>query len=274
MNSKESFRGPSSSRIHPSFRSQSVSASVTSPPFYNSFGDEDGRQIRVVNESNICNENYSSKSVRQLSKVNLIISSILFLSQLVIAGCLCRPVVIMGGLWVAILVLVQAVLGLHTSQKFKQSLVVGHAWLSGLVCLVCLAAAGYLFSGQMTVACVSTFHRPDHASVVRLYVVDVVSLITSLPCLASAIVCLISTALGARGACPSKPKHHAPFVLYLPRWGERVYGSDQQTIIQSEISNSMSSLPSGSASGTAQGRRERAGTPPPSYNQVTEESFA
>ncbi|XP_066990542.1 uncharacterized protein [Macrobrachium rosenbergii] len=201
-------------------------------------------------------------------------SSILFLSQLVIAGCLCRPVVIMGGLWVAILVLAQAVLGLHTSQKFRHSLVVGHAWLSGLVCLVCLAAAGYLFSGQMTVACVSTFHRPDHASVVRLYVVDVVSLIASLPCLASAVVCLISTALAARGACPPKPKNHAPFVLYLPRWGERAYGSDQQTIIQSEASDSLSSVPSGPPSGPNPGRRERSGSPPPSYNQVAEESFA
>lgn len=33
--------------------------------------------------------------------------------QVVVAACLCRPVVVMGGVWVGVLVLVQAVLGLR-----------------------------------------------------------------------------------------------------------------------------------------------------------------
>ena len=35
------------------------------------------------------------------------------LPQVVVAACLCRPVVVMGGVWVGVLVLVQAVLGLR-----------------------------------------------------------------------------------------------------------------------------------------------------------------
>lgn len=260
----------------PYFHSQPPLPPPSSPSTsaYPSFGSDDDRPVRVVDAKDIENENYSSKSARQLSKVNLVMASILFLCQLVVAGCLCRPVVIMGGLWVAILVLAQAILGLHTSRKFRHSLVVGHAWLSGLVCMVCLGAAGYLFTGQMTVACVSTFHRPDHASVVRLYVVEVVSLVASLPCLTSAIVSLISSALAARGACPPKAKNQTPFVLYLPRWSERCYGSDQQTILQSEVTDSMTSLPPVPPSAANQGRRDRASSPPPSYNQIAEESYA
>ncbi|XP_045604076.1 uncharacterized protein [Procambarus clarkii] len=216
---------------------------------------------------------YSAKIVRQLAKVNLAVASILFLCQLVVAACLCRPVVIMGGLWVGILVLVQAVLGLRAANTtFSHALVLGHAWVSGVVSVVCLAAAGYLCSGHLTLACISTFHRPDHASVVRLYVVEVVALVASLPSLTGAIVSLLGAALSARAVCPPKQKPQAPYVLYLPRWGESTYGSDQHTIVQSQARTPVTSQPSPRPS--ANQCAGRTSSPPPAYNQIAEESFA
>ncbi|XP_069983677.1 uncharacterized protein [Penaeus vannamei] len=216
----------------------------------------------------------SNDTMRKLARVNLVVAAVLFLLQLIGAACLCRPVVIMAGLWVAILVLAQAILALHTAAGTSHSLVVGHAWLSGMVCLMNLAAVGYLFSGHLTVACVSTFHRLDHASVVRLYVVEVVGLVASLPCLAAAVVALLSAALAARAACPPKTKTQTPLVLYLPRWGERGYGMNEQTIIQSGARSPPPLPQAPPTSPPANHRDDRANSPPPSYNQIAEESYA
>ncbi|XP_071534308.1 uncharacterized protein [Panulirus ornatus] len=243
---------------------------------------QEARAVRVVGKAGAKEEEaagggaggYPAQTIRQLAKVNLVVASVIFLCLLVMAVCLCRPVVIMGGLWVGILVLVQAILGLRVADSaISHALTVGYAWLSGGVCVMGLATAGYLFSGHLTLACVSAFHRPDHASVVRLYVVEVVSLVASLPCLVSTIVSLLAAALSARAACPPKQKTEAPFVLYLPRWGESVYGSDRHTVVQSQartspVTSSTTAQPSSNESG------ERANSPPPSYNQIAEESFA
>ncbi|XP_042867581.1 uncharacterized protein LOC122250292 [Penaeus japonicus] len=232
-------------------------------------GGGGGRPLRVRGTEE---GGQSNDTTRKLARVNLGVAAVLFLLQLIGAACLCRPVVIMAGLWVAILVLAQAILALHTAAGSSHSLVVGHAWLSGMVCLMTLAAAGYLFSGHLTVACVSTFHRLDHASVVRLYVVEVVGLVASLPCLAAALVALLSAALAARAACPPKPKTQTPLVLYLPRWGERGYGMNEQTVIQSEARSPLPQAPP--TSPPANHRDDRANSPPPAYNQIAEESFA
>ncbi|XP_042233168.1 uncharacterized protein LOC121873592 isoform X2 [Homarus americanus] len=252
--------------------------SITSPGFQRLDGGcQEVRTLRVVGEGREEKDEggYSAKTVRQLARINLVVAAIIFLCQLVVAACLCRPVVIMGGVWVGILVLVQAILGLRAANTtFSHALVVGHAWVSGVVCNVCLAAAGYLFSGHLTLACVSTFHSPDHASVVRLYIVEVAALVASLPCLTAAIVSLLGAALSARAACPPKQKKtEAPFVLYLPRWGESVYGSDQQTSIhQSQARNPVTSQPSVPSTSNQNGERDN--SPPPAYNQIAEESFA
>ncbi|KAK8742475.1 hypothetical protein OTU49_001902 [Cherax quadricarinatus] len=232
-------------------------------------GCQEVRALRLVGKRGKEKEaEYPVKTVRQLARVNLAVSAIIFLCQLVVAACLCRPVVIMAGVWVGILVLVQAILGLRAANtNFSQALVVGHAWVSGVVCVVCLAAAGYLCSNHLTLACISTFHRPDHSSVVRLYVVEVVALVESLPCLTGAIVSLLGAALSARAACPPKQKPETPFVLYLPRWEEGTYGSDQHTVIRSQATQP-------SAPGSANQSVQRNNSPPPSYNQIAEESFA
>ncbi|XP_050738835.1 uncharacterized protein LOC127009632 isoform X2 [Eriocheir sinensis] len=213
-----------------------------------------------------------TKTLRVLAKISLVLAGVIFFCQVAVAACLCRPVVVMGGVWVGALVLVQAVLGLRAPSS--HALLVGHAWVSGAVCLVCVAAAAYLFSGHLTLACISAFHRPDHASVVRLYVVEVVGLVACLPCLAAAVICLLAAALSARAACPPKPKREAPFVLYLPRWGgEGCYGSGQPGAAPppAALPNHQ---PSTSAAAPASQDTERAGSPPPSYNQVAEESYA
>ncbi|KAK3870763.1 hypothetical protein Pcinc_024041 [Petrolisthes cinctipes] len=252
---------------------------------------------------------HTHNTLRQLARTNLVMASIIFVSQLVLAGCLCRPVVVMGGLWLGVLVLVQAVLTLRASTHAAQpappshsahALLVGSTWVSGVVSVVCLGGAAYLFSGHLTLACVSAFHRPDHASVVRLYIVEVVGLVASLPCLTAAIVSFISTALSARAAYPPKAKPaETPVVLYLPRWGEAaVYGSNQQTLPlpqhhhhqQPPTTTTTTTPNTGSRSSphsttttittttpAAAARNEvttRNGTPPPSYHQVAEESYA
>ncbi|XP_045139072.1 uncharacterized protein LOC123520650 [Portunus trituberculatus] len=230
------------------------------------------RQLRVV-EGGEGNATQPSKTLRVLAKVNLVMAGVVFFCQVVVAACLCRPVVVMGGVWVGVLVLVQAVLGLRA--RSSHALLVGHAWVSGVVCLVCVAAAAYLFSGHLILACVSAFHRPDHASVVRLYVVEVVGLVACLPSLAAAVVCLLAAALSARAACPHKPKkREAPFVLYLPRWGEGAWHANNQPGSTSPPPALPNHQPSTSAmSPTSQGA-ERTSSPPPSYNQVAEESYA
>lgn len=60
----------------------------------------------------------------------MILSLLSFLTpppQLVMAGCLCRPVVVMGGLWVGVLVLVQAVLTLRASTHAAQPIPSSHS---------------------------------------------------------------------------------------------------------------------------------------------------
>ncbi|CAL4066549.1 unnamed protein product [Meganyctiphanes norvegica] len=228
---------------------------------------------------------YNPKTARHLSRVNLIVAVKLFVCQVVAAGCLCRPMIVMGGLWIALFILTQAVVGLKAAENPSHGILVGHAWLSGLVAIVTLASAGYLFSGHVAFDCISIFHARDQATVIRLYVVEVVGLVATVPCLIASVVCILGAFLAVRAVKPPKVQSTGPMIFYLPRWNEcNNYKIDapirpdiQAPTLPTSDQNSQSHESNGCQNNQSQinsGENIRAPSPPPSYCQVAEESYA
>lgn len=228
---------------------------------------------------------YNPKTARHLSRVNLLMAVMLFVCQVVAAGCLCRPVLVMGGLWVALLILTQAVVGQKAAENTTHGILVGHAWLSGLVAIVTLASAGYLFSGHLVVDCISIFHSKDYSTVIRLYVVEVIGLVATVPCLTASVVCVLGTFLAVRAVKPPKVQSPGPMIFYLPRWNEcnnfKIDAPIRPDIQSANLSANQQANQSHEINGSQNNQSQntsavspRAPSPPPSYCQVAEESYA
>ncbi|XP_076056146.1 uncharacterized protein LOC143034091 [Oratosquilla oratoria] len=220
---------------------------------------------------------FSVKSARKLGRCGLVVAAILYVCQLVNALCFCRSIVVLAGLWVASSYLLQALLSLRAASRTRHALLVGHAFVSGLVGVQGLICTAFLLSGRLPLACISSFHRLDSSSIVRLYVVDVVGLLSAIPALVGAISCLISLVLAVRAACPSQSKPSSPVVLYLPSCSQCPHKEHEHTRapVHSPSSRIMTSPTSDQSYGTTQNTSvPRSPSPPPSYSQVTEESYA
>ncbi|XP_047737598.1 uncharacterized protein LOC108672426 isoform X2 [Hyalella azteca] len=216
------------------------------------------------------------KLARELCLTCLIASVLLFLCQLVAAGCLCNPLMVLAGLWVAALLLCKGVIGLRVISAPSRAMLMGDVVMSVLGAVVAVMAAAYLVSGHITVSCGSSLHRPDQGTAIRMYILEFTAIVASIPCIAGAVASFIAAALSAQAA---RTRLDAPVVLFLRSWpqGNEISSPSGRTnvLVNSTDEEIGGQITRDSLAHTAgcEGTG-RASTPPPNYSQVACESFA